>query len=278
MLDKMTYTNHLNEKIVLGEAPYFANYNDLRDYSWNYTEANNRILAFNRKIRKCKLPVVIMCETEEEGFQKRNALFEIMEKDVLAGQYGTLQIGDYKLQCYINQSAKGEYLNSKKHMRVDLSIVTDRPYWTKEKTYVFNTAGLVGDETSNEGFLDFSYDFPYDFTDSFSTMGFSNGNFVQTSFKITIYGACTNPQVLINGHAYGVNTTVEAGQVLVIDSIEKTVQLITSKGEVVNKFSLRNKESYIFEKIPAGDCSIGRSENFRFDLTLIEERSDPKWT
>ena len=278
MLDKMTYTNHLNEKIVFGEFPYFANYSDLRDYSWNYTEANNRILAFNRKIRKYKLPVVIMCKTEEEGFQKRNALFEIVEKDVLAGQYGTLQIGDYKLQCYVRESAKGDFLYNKKHMVVDLSIVTDRPYWTKEKTYVFNTAGLVGEETKPDGHLDFSYDFPYDFTDSFSTMGFSNGNFVQTSFKITIYGACTNPQVLINGHAYGVNTTVEAGQVLVIDSIEKTVQLITSKGEVVNKFSLRNKESYIFEKIPAGDCSIGRSENFRFDLTLIEERSEPKWT
>ncbi len=276
MLDKMTYTNHLSEKIVLGEMPYFANYSDLRDYSWNYTEANNRILSFNRKIRKYKLPVIIMCETEEEGFQRRNALFEIMEKDVLAGQYGTLQIGDYKLQCYVRESAKGEYLSSKKHMQVTLSIVTDRPYWTKEKTYVFNAANTGAG--NNDSHLDFSYDFPYDYADSLNTTGFTNGNFVQTNFKLAIYGACTNPKVLINGHAYEVFTQVEAGQVLVIDSIEKTVQLTRTTGETVNLFSLRNKESYIFEKIPAGDCSVGQSENFCFDLTLIEERSEPKWT
>lgn len=277
MLDRIVYTNHLNEKIVLGEMPYFANYSDLRDYSWDYTETNSRILSFNKKIKKYKLPVVIMCKTEEEGFQKRNALFEVMEKDVLAKQYGTLKIGDYKLQCYVTENKKKDFLDSMKHMVVTLSIVTDRPYWTKEKTYVFNTSGLVNGETSNTAFLDFSYDFPYDFSNSLDMLEFSNGNFVQTAFRLVIYGACTNPRVIINGHAYEVFTKVEKGQVLVIDSIEKTVQLITAKGEVVNQFSLRNKDSYIFKKIPAGDCSLARSDDFRFDLTLIEERSEPKW-
>ena len=278
MLDKITYTNHLNEKIVLGEFPYFANYSELRDYSWDYTETNNRILSFNKKIKKYKLPVVIMCKTEAEGFQKRNALFEIMEKDVLAQQYGTLQIGDYKLQCYVRENKKTDFLESKKHMKVTLSIVTDRPYWTKEKTYIFNTSGLVNGDASNTAFLDFSYDFPYDFRNSLEMMEFSNGNFVQTAFRLTIYGACKNPQVLINGHAYEIFTTVEEREVLVVDSIEKTIKLIKVDGTIVNQFNLRNKESYIFKKIPAGDCSLARSDNFRFDLSLIEERSEPKWT
>lgn len=277
MLDKMTYTNHLGEKIVFGEMPYFANLSTLRDYSWAYAKANNKILSFNREIKNYKLPVTIMCSTEEEGFAKRNALFEIVEKDVLAEKYGTIQIGAYKLQCYVKESAKSEFLYSKKHMKVNLSIVTDRPYWTKEKTYIFNAEGLSGGESS-EAFLDYPYEFAYDFKNGLALLDFSNENFVQTAFKIIIYGECTNPQILINGHVYEVFTVVENGQLLVIDSINKTVQLIDKDGTITNKFSLRNKESYIFEKIPAGDCSLARSDNFRFDLILIEERSEPKWT
>ena len=276
MLDKMTYTNHLGEKIVFGEFPYFANYSTLRDYSWTYTEANSKILSFNRKIKTYKLPVVIMCKTEEEGFAKRNALFEVMEKDVLAGQHGTLQIGSYKLQCYVKESAKAEYLGSKKYMKINLSIVSDGPYWTKEKTYIFNKEGLSGGG-SGEEFLDYPYEFAYDFKNGLAVLDFSNENFVQTAFKIIIYGECTNPQILINGHAYEVFATVENGQLLVIDSINKTVQLIKNNGEALNLFGLRNKESYIFEKIPAGDCLLARSDDFRFDLVLIEERSEPKW-
>lgn len=277
MLDKIIYTNHLNEKIVFGEMPYFANYSTLRDYSWAYTKANNKILSFNREIRTYKLPVIIMCNTEEEGFAKRNALFEIIEKDVLAEKYGTIQIGAYKLQCYVKESAKAEFLYSKKHMKVTLSIVTDRPYWTKEKTYIFNKEGIVGGE-EGEGFLDYPYEFEYEFANSLELMDFSNENFVHTSFKLIIYGECTNPRILLNGHVYEVYATVENGQLLVIDSVNKTVQLIDTDGTITNKFSSRNKDSYIFEKIPAGDCSLARSDNFRFDLILFEERSEPKWT
>lgn len=277
MLDKMTYTNHLNEQIVLGKMPYFANYSDLRDYAWEYTEANSKILAFNRKIRKYSLPVIIMCETEAEGFEKRNALFEIVEKDVLAGQYGTLQIGDYKLQCYVKESAKSDFLKTKQYMVVNLSIVTDRPFWTKEKTYIFSAteSGAAGDSS----FLDFPYDYPYDYTNSVFRTSFENENFVGTNFRMTIYGACQKPKVTINGHVYEVNATVDERQVLVIDSIEKTIHLIQNNGAVVNLFNMRNKDSYIFEKIPSGHCEVAKDdEALCFDLTLIEERSEPKWT
>ena len=276
MLDKMTYTNHLNEQIVLGEMPYFANYNDLRDYAWDYTEANSKILSFNRNIRECTLPVIIMCRTEAEGFERRNALFEIMEKDVLAGKYGTLQIGDYKLQCYVKESAKSDYLETKKHMVVNLSIVTDRPYWTKEKTYIFNNAGSGAADGS--AFLDYPYDYPYDYANSLYRTSFENENFVQTAFRMVIYGACQNPKVTINGHVYEVNAAVGEGQVLIIDSVAKTVQLVDNIGTAVNLFNMRNKESYIFEKIPAGHCDVAKDEALCFDLTLIEERSEPKWT
>lgn len=275
MLDKMTYTNHLNEKIVFGEMPYFANYSDLRDFAWEYTEANNKILSFEKGIRERSLPVTIMCKTEEEGNQKKNAMYEIMEKDVLAMQYGTLEIGQYKMQCFVKESAKSDFLISKKHMQVYLSIVTDRPYWIKEKTYVFTQSGQQDDSAE---FLDFDIEYAYDYTNSMETLQLVNQNFVASNFRLTIYGEALNPRISVNGHVYEVSGTVEAGQNLVIDSIEKTVNLNTKNGAKVNRFNERNRDSYIFEKIPAGDLTLARSDNFRFDLTLIEERGEPKWT
>lgn len=276
MLDKMTYTNHLNEQIVLGENPYYANYSDLRDYSWDYTEANSKILSFNKGIREYTLPVTIMCKTEAEGYQRRNDMYEIMEKDVLAGKYGTLEIGQYKLQCYVKDSAKSDFLQNKKHMIVNLVFVTDRPYWVKEKEYVFQQKNEEQGGASE--FLDFDIEYAYDYTNSIERLQLVNQNFVASNFRLAIYGEALNPRVSVNGHVYEVSGTVEAGQHLIIDSIAKTVTLHTKNGAVINKFNERNKDSYIFEKIPAGDLMLSRSDNFRFDLTLIEERGEPKWT
>ena len=392
MLDRMTYTNHLNEQIVIGKTPYFANYSDLHDYEWEYTEANSKILSFNKGIREYNLPVIIMCKTEEEGFQKRNAMYEIMEKDVLAKEYGTLEIGQYKLQCYVKTSAKADFLISKKHMVVNLSIVTDRPYWVKEKAYSFQTVEAAGGDTltwdgntdglvdfegvfyhvsdayptlleaqngglgtlsigatgsltatdmsedvgfecyqldlngetpvalclsqnleedgvqvlskgtyllsdggmyvssltingytgfgqgGGSAFLDYDIEYAYDYTNSMERLELVNQNFVASNFRLTIYGEALNPRISVNGHVYEVEGTVEAGQLLVIDSINKTITLYTKNGAAVNKFNSRNRDSYIFEKIPAGDLKLSRSDNFRFDLTLIEERGEPKWT
>lgn len=275
MLDKMIYTNHVNETITFGDFPYFANYNDLRNYEWAYTSANSKILSFQRGIVKHKLPVVIVCESEAEGITRRNALFEVIEKDVLANKHGTLQIGEYKLQCFVIASEKSDFLESKRSMTVKLTIVTDRSFWLKEKKYVFTEKG--GGETVETEFLDFSYDFPYDYANDLNAMEVVNDNFVNTAFKMTIYGGCINPQITINGHVYEVNCTVEEGEILIIDSIAKTVKLQKADGTTVNKFASRNKESYIFEKIPAGDCRLSRNDQFRFDLALLEERSEPKW-
>lgn len=272
MLDKIIYTNHLNEKIVFGEMPYFANYSDLRDYVWDYTEASGRILSFKKKIKAYKLPVTIMCETAEEGFKRRDDLFEITEKDVLAKKYGTLQIGDYKLQCYVKESKKSKYLESKKYMEVQLTILTDKSYWLKETTFRFRSY------LNTDVFLDYPHDYSYDYMNSLALKNFINTNFTASNFKIIIYGAAENPQLIINKHVYEVETTLVANETLTIDSFSKTIEQVSVAGTRYNKFNSRNKDSYIFEKIASGNCAVLPNGAFSFDIIIYEERGEPKWT
>ena len=70
---------------------------------------------------------------------------------------------------------------------------------------------------------------------------------------------------------------VETNEFLTIDSVLKTIVLTKRDGSTENCFNYRNKDSYIFEKIPSGTSNIS-SGNFNFEITLLEERSEPKWT
>ena len=278
MLEKIKFINHMNEAMDWGSNGIFVNQNDLRNYSWDYTKENNKISAFSQSIVKKSVPIVIACQSEDEGVAIKNKLFEICEKDVLATQHGRLIVGDYYLKCFISGSSKSEYLYHKGYLKVTLTIVTDYPQWIKESTVTFRTAE---DSVAQEGAkrnLDFNVDFAYNYASELYGNTLNNAGFVGTNFRLIIYGACTNPTIYIAGHRYQVNRIVEANEYLTIDSVEKTITLTKRNGEIVNCFNFRDRDSYIFEKIPSGSNVVSWNGYFGFDIVLIEERSEPKWT
>lgn len=275
MLEKLKYKNHMNEVFDFGKNGIFVNMNDLHDYEWSVTKRGNRISAFDYTVSKRKLPVVIVCKTEEEGLAARNKLMEITEKDVLAMQHGKIIIGDYYFKCFVTKSQKSDYLTNKRYMQAELTLTTDFPYWVKETTFTFGK--LDGNSDSGQ-MLDFSFDYPHDY---FSTIGheqINNTGFVGSNFRMIIYGACTNPVVYINGHKYQVNCGVASGEYLTIDSVAKTIILVKNDGTTVNHFKNRSRDSYVFEKIPAGSNNLSWDGNFGVDVIMMEERSEPKWT
>jgi hypothetical protein len=94
-----------------------------------------------------------------------------------------------------------------------------------------------------------------------------------------IYGEISDPYVIIGGHLYQVYQDVGVGGVLEIDSMKKTITLYDADGTVTNVFFARDKDSYIFEKIPAGtsDIEYPADENFYFDIAIYMKRGAPVW-
>ncbi len=278
MLEKVQYRNHLGEIITFGENGLFVNENDLRDFLWSYTSKNNRISAFSKGVAKKTLQVIIVCGSEAEGIAKRNALFEICEKDVLAKQHGRIIIGEYYMRCFVVGSAKTEYLQSKRHMKVKLSIVTEYPTWIREKLNSFRMSSSPLAPGAGGQNLDYPHDYAFDYVSDIVNKAVQNEDFASSNFRMVIYGECTNPEIYIAGHVYKVNTDISANEYIVINSVEKTIELIRSNGEKVNCFNDRNRDSYVFEKIPSGASEVMWDGSFGFDVTLLEERSEPKWT
>lgn len=279
MLEQVKFINHLNESMEWGKNGIYVNYNDLHDYSWSIVSENNKISQFEKGIVNKTIPLIIYCMDEEEGLAIKNRLMEIAEKDVLAMEYGKIVIGDYYLKCYITGSTKGNYLINKGYLEVTLTIATDLSQWVKETTQSFWKEGsqvAKGDTTSNN--LDYPYDYSYDYLNSLHERRIDNTGFVGSEFEIVIYGAVTNPVIYIGGHTYEVDCEISANEYLTINSRTKTIVLTRYNGEKVNCFKHRNKQSYVFEKIPSGNNIVVWDGNWGFDITLFEERSEPKWT
>ena len=273
MLEKMKYVNHLGETLEFGTFPLFVNYNDLRDFAWEITSKNDKIAAFKKGIVQKALPVIIKCKTEDEGYEVRNRLFEVVEKDVLAQKHGRIVIGDYYLRCYITGSKKSEYLIQKGFMVVELSVVSDFPAWISEHTQSFRTLATQTDE-----FLDYPLAYPFDYMNVQANGVVRNTGFMPSNFRMVIYGAVNNPSIFIGNHKYNVDVEINAGEYLTIDSTDKTIVLTKLNGEKMNCFSKRDRDSYVFQKIPVGgNMFYSPNEKIDFDITILDERSEPKW-
>lgn len=274
MLETMKYVNHIGETLEFGTFPLFVNQSDLRDFAWEITSKNDKIASFRKGIISKKLPVIVKCKTEEEGLAIRDSIFEVTEKDVLAMQYGTLVIGDYYLNCYITGSKKADYLTSGSYTVLELTVQTDQPNWVKEDEIRYSVHAK-----GTSKYLDYPNDFSHDYMNVKANGIISNGNYVDSNFRLIIYGHIINPVLYIGDHKYQVEVEVDEGEYLTIDSVNKTIILAKNDGRKVNCFNLRNRDYYIFKKIPAGEnVFISLNEYIWFDIILLDERSEPKWT
>lgn len=273
MNDRMQYINHLNEVVNFGSGSegITINENDFRNYKWTYTKQYGKVVNFERGIVTKKLTALVYGPNLAET---KNRIMEVLEKDILAEKPGRMVVGDYYVNGYFFASSTDGYTN-KTDAKITLQFVTDEPYWKKDILFMRR---IVPTDSPEDGF-DYPYDYPYDFASNIRIDRVTNTAFVPANFKMIIYGPCEDPAVLVGGHQYKVNdVTLESNQYILIDSLEKTVTKYKQDGTKENLFANRDTSSYIFEKIPVGVSSVATVPDINCDITVVEERSEPKWT
>ncbi len=82
MIEQIKYINHEREELNFGQDGLFANYNDLRNYSWNFDARAGRIHKFKKGIVKKRLPILAL--KDHLTADGKNRIFEIFEKDIIA--------------------------------------------------------------------------------------------------------------------------------------------------------------------------------------------------
>lgn len=201
-------------------------------------------------------------------------LHQDFERDVRMMTPGRILWGDHYIDCYISDSDTQPGENNV-NPRNAIKMLCPRPFWVKEAKKSFEPQDApVGQE-----FLDYEYDYQYDYFFGRAGAAIWESDFPFASkFRMTIFGPAAEPRIIINGYPYQINDTLSANEYVVIDSRDNTVTKHLSNGTAVNAFDSRNKVESVFEPIPGGTLTLNWSGAFGFDLTLYQERSEPRWT
>ena len=270
------YVSSDGEELRFGAGETYRYENtSLHDYSWGYDALNDHISRFRRALTEYTLTVGVRADTD--GLSARNKLTEVFESDVKKHTPGRLYVGDSYIDCYVVGSTKSLWNFDVNVMTAELRILSEEPYWRHETTFRY----VVEESRSDDH--DYPYDYAYDYGSVNRSQYLTNPYLSPCKFRLTIYGPVVNPEVRIGANSYGVDTAVGEGCYLVIDSSERTVVLHDVYGHGTDAYDDRvrgaqGSGTYIFEDVPQGSSGVMWSGGFYFDLTLIEERSEPPWT
>ena len=245
---------------------------DAAFHSWEFKDVSTELVYGSRVSRFKKQPMTYQTKLIVRGSRiarraALNVLHDEFENDLRKLKPGRIIWGEWYCDCYITSSQTQPYEDSQYITENTINIFVPGGFWIREESRIFTAV-----RPTPTGFLKYRYDYPYDYTppkamqDTWETEAPA-----PSEFRMEINGPCVNPRVTINGYPYLVNTSVPNGETLVIDSRNHTVMM----GDT-NLFDSRNKAQSVFEKIPEGALTFAW-EGFSFELTLFEERSEPKW-
>lgn len=270
------YVNSENREIVIDDIDIKPSKGtSFHQYVWtpNGTARQYGMKVKNFKKEALQLPVELLFMSGNIR-DNLNKFFEYSDYDVSTEKPGRLYWEEYYIECFVIQSN-----TTPSEAMLDTGVVScilfcPYPFWLKETTTTFNTdsSGIIGGKN-----LDYPHDYDFNFASNLNAISIDNEGYLDADFKIVIYGPALNPAININGHKYSVDVEINEGEYLTIDSIEKKIFLTQNKGNIINYFNKRNRESYIFEKVPVGTSVVSWNNDFKFDITVIEKRSQPKW-
>ena len=267
MRDSMKYVNHQNEVIEFGNGNILINENKLRDYEWVYLSDGLNLSSFSRKRKETSLPGFVFGENRKDLL---NRMVDVFERDILSETPGTIFINGYYTKGYFVCFEKSGYTRSGS-IDFSLKFISTSKKWISETKHLFNlTDKSAADSKSYPG------KYAYRYGTSVATSHIVNPSSAASDFKMVINGPVVNPSVTIGENTYLVYITLEEGEYLEINSVEKTIYKLSKYGERINVFHCRQKKQTFFNKIASGRQDVKAPVGISVEITLYEERSEPK--
>lgn len=282
MID-LTYTSDNGVSFPLVAEKMYLKDASLHEYKWNAEGVKYKygdlLKIFTKDAIKYEVTLAFS-GSETERTQNIERIHDAWEHDIMQQATGKLTWNGYEIECYFIESKT--YSNDANTRTYNKAIIyCPYPFWLKESKYEIVS---TGSETVVDG-LDFDFDLPCDLGVSGYRRTIDFDVTTPLDFRMVIYGYLANPSIYINGHLYQLNLTIPVNSYVTISSIEKNdrekaVTLTYPSGATNSVLYARNRDSYIFEPIVPknGKVIVSTAQACRFDLYLIERRSEPKWT
>lgn len=272
------YVNSSGSEIILNSGNYLVSSHDLRDFQWEYKAINRPSgyggrVSFGRGVQEKHINIGIRGKND---FSKNAAaLMAITEPDILKNKPGKLYLGDQYLTCFLSVASKvNHYSRRGNWVNKEMKIVVIEPFWNTEIIHRF----LVGNPDTVDGGKKYLGRYPYRYISEFDSRTLYSNHYTSSPMIITIYGPATNPRIVIGGKEYMLAATIIANQRIIIDQLHKTIVAKNPDGQETNLFDYRDKTNDIFAYIEAGPHDVIYTGEFGFDITVIQQRSEPSWS
>lgn len=271
---KLYYLSSSGEKIDFFQFNTRIKEGNFHAYEWQYEYAElsmgSNIYGFKRPAITYEILLSINGSFGEKVEELEN-MTDIFEKEIISLKPGALYFNNQYINSYVVAS---EITPTEYGVERTITLLCPYPMW---KTDLFFE--MLPSEPSSTGMLDYDYDYQYDYTQNESGLRkIYINHYAQNQFIMNIFGPVIDPSININGHTYKVFGTYSTGEYITIDSVNYTVVKHDYNGNVVNCFDSRYKEESIFEPIPSGEVTFRWQGNFGFNITVVTERSEPRWT
>lgn len=262
--------------IDMSKPPILYQTHDFINYSVNYDDTDlpsgrgSRITRFKKKGSSFSITLSVWGESM---FQELNRITAIVDADRASMTPGRLEVNGEYMKVYLISQEKSDWEKAGNGLSLKLTFFSEYPSWITESEYNFSIFG--GGEL--EGGISFPFSFPFSFKDLQGSRKIINNHYDSAAAVITMYGPCINPMIKIGEHPYSVTGELLAGERLVIDPRDKTVNKITISGDIIDRFNYRDKVHSVFEPIPIGENVVSYSGDFSVKVLLLYERSEPQW-
>ena len=277
------YRNSAGVKFtLLGDGLTYIDPMELHTFEWDYS-ISNRVSGlggtasdFARFPRTFDIELRMRGMNREEFVRQVNTLHEITDADMIAGTPGRLYVDEQYLTCYLAVAGdKPNHPRTSNFMTREVTVLAVEPYWCTPVQVVINP---LTDEPSNENGKKYDLKYAYRYGTGLSGNTIINTHYAPAPAIIEFYGPIANPSIIIAGNVYGVNVILTATDRLVIDQLAHTIKVISETGVTTNVFNSRNKSYDIFAPIPVGSHQITYSGDFVVSITMIQQRSELRWT
>lgn len=272
MLRRITYVSGTGyESVELNADGIYAGLpSALASREWSYDKSANSISNPARELRKASVNVAFTSAAQADYLRR------VCDRDMRNSTPGSLYVGEWSQRAYVVSCDADDVFGGSHSAK--LGVVLLDGVWRKPHTVSFLPPSAV-----SGAYLDLPYDLPYDLAAMASADSIAASPWGESHIRLTVYGAASSPYIVAGGNVYKVDASVPAGGHMVVDSIAKTVRIVSATGDVTDAFGKavrgtgRGGGSYIFQPLPAGTSSVSWDGSFGFDLTWYEEEGEPPW-
>lgn len=243
---------------------------------WEYSTISGvnglgKVKRFWKDTEESELRLTVLAEDAAEFDAVMYQMHRTFDRDIRRMKPGKLWWNDFYREVFVVESGHESFEELMESVDKTILLISVYPFWIRKSTYqYFANSGAVA-------LLDYPMDYGFDYDRPEFIETITNNCIDAANFEIRFYGPCVNPYVIIAGHTYRVYTTLDSGEYAVIDSKNKKIYQYGTTGEETNIFHLRDRESYIFEKIPEGLSTVLRPLSVGVDIIIYDERGEPDW-